>query len=79
MMNWKGTSGNMLLISMITMFVPVIVMLILNAIYGEIVTCWFMLLTGLAFTFTNQYWLKWIYNRFLKRRYKNMEGFRSNA
>ena len=77
MWNWKGTSGNMFAITMITMFIPVIVMLILNAVFGETVTCWFMLIVGLAFTLTSQYWLKGIYKRFLKRRYKNMEGFRS--
>jgi hypothetical protein len=79
MMNWKGQSGNMLLISMITMFVPVICVLILNGIYGATVTNWFMLIVGIAFTVTSKYWLAWIYKRFLKRKYKNMEGFRSNA
>jgi hypothetical protein len=78
MMNWKGQSGNMIVITMITMFVPIIVMLILNALYGETVTFWFMLITGLAFTLTSKYWLTWTFNRFLKRKYKNMEGFRSN-
>ena len=77
MMNWKGTSGNMFAITMITMFMPVVVMMVLNTIFGQTVTCCFMLITGLAFTLTSQYWLKWIYKRFLKRRYKNMEGFRS--
>jgi len=78
MWNWKGQSGNMVVLSMITIFVPVIVMLILNAIFGETVTYSFMLITGLAFTLASKYWLTWIYNRFLKRKYKNMEGFRSN-
>jgi hypothetical protein len=79
MWNWKGQSGNMLAITMITMFVPVILVLILNGIYGETVTYSFMLITGLAFTLTSQQWLRWIYKRFLKRKYKNMEGFRANA
>jgi len=78
MWNWKGQSGNMVVLSMITIFVPVIVMLILNAIFGETVTYSFMLIVGLGFTLTAKYWLTWIYNRFLKRKYKNMEGFRSN-
>jgi hypothetical protein len=78
MWNWKGQSGNMIAIMMITMFVPIILVLILNAVFGEIVSNSFMLITGLAFTLTSKYWLKWIYNRFLKRKYKNMEGFRAN-
>ncbi|GHT48494.1 hypothetical protein FACS189440_12260 [Bacteroidia bacterium] len=79
MMNWKGQSGNMVVITMITMFLPVILVLILYGIIGKTPTYWFMLITGLAFTLSSQYWLKWIYKRFLKRKYKNMEGFRSNA
>ncbi|GHT74389.1 hypothetical protein AGMMS50262_07260 [Bacteroidia bacterium] len=78
MMNWKGQSGSMVMVTMITMFVPVILMLIINAICGETITCWFMLIVGLIFTLTSQYWLKGIYKRFLKRRYKNMEGFRAS-
>ncbi|MDR3220344.1 MAG: DUF5687 family protein [Dysgonamonadaceae bacterium] len=79
MMNWKGTSGNMIVITMIGMFLPVILMLIINALWGETVLCWFMLSTGIALTLTVKYWLEWTYKRFLKRKYKNMEGFRSNA
>jgi hypothetical protein len=50
MMNWKGQSGNMIAITMITMFVPVIIMLIINSIWGQNVTCYFMLATGQIFT-----------------------------
>jgi len=78
MWNWKGQSGNTIAITMISMFIPVIIMLILNAIFGATVTYSFMLITGLAFTLSSKWWLIWIYNRFLKRKYKNMEGFRSN-
>jgi len=78
MWNWKGQSGNMVAITMITMFVPVILMLIINAIFGATVTYSFMLITGLAFTLTSKWWLSWIYSRFLKRKYNNMEGFRAN-
>jgi hypothetical protein len=77
MMNWKGTSGNMLVISMITMFVPVIIILVINMIWNQTVTCCFMSVIGLAFLLTSNLWLKWTYKRFLKRRHKNMEGFRS--
>ena len=78
MWNWRGQSGNMIALTMITMFVPVILVLILLSIFGETVTYSFMLIAGLIFTLTSQLWLRWIYLRFLKRRYKNMEGFRSN-
>ncbi|GHV57450.1 hypothetical protein FACS1894182_06320 [Bacteroidia bacterium] len=77
MMNWKGQSGNMIAITMITMFVPVILILIVNALWGQTTVCLFMLITGLTFTLTVKYWLTGIYKRFSKRRYKNMEGFRT--
>jgi hypothetical protein len=77
MMNWKGTSGNMIVISMITMFIPVIIMLIINAIWGQTITCIFMSAVGLGFFLTSNYWLTWTYGRFWKRRHRNMEGFRN--
>ncbi|GHV12595.1 hypothetical protein FACS1894162_8640 [Bacteroidia bacterium] len=79
MMNWKGQSGNMLAITMITMFLPIILVLTVRAIFGETAAYSFMLTTGIAFAATSKYWLKWIYGRFQTRRYKNMEGFRSNV
>jgi hypothetical protein len=79
MMNWKGTSSNTLIVTMLAMFIPVILVLIIQSIFGKEIGHWFMIITGILFTFTSDYWLKWTYNRFLKRKYKNMEGFRSNA
>jgi len=77
MMNWKGTSGNMIAISMITMFIPVVIMLIINGLWGQTATCCFMSVVGLAFLLTSNLWLEWTYRRFLKRKHRNMEGFRS--
>jgi len=79
MMNWKGQSPNMIIITMITMFLPVILVLIVIGLFGREASYWFMVSTGIIFTVTSQQWLQWTYNRFLKRRYKNMEGFRSNG
>lgn len=78
MFNWKGTSGNMLMVTMIAMFLPIILVIIISGIFSRPVANYFMLITGLLFTLTSNIWLKWTYNRFLKRKYKNMEGFRSN-
>jgi hypothetical protein len=79
MMNWKGSSSNTMIISMITMFIPALIVSFIQILFGKEAGEWFMLIAGLAFTFTVPYWLKGTYNRFLKRKYKNMEGFRSNA
>jgi hypothetical protein len=76
MMNWKGQSGQMITITMITMFLPVFLLLMVNAVWGDRVACYLMLATGLGFTLSARYWLNGIYKRFLKRRYTNMDGFR---
>jgi len=78
MMNWKGQSSNMIVISMITMFLPVILVLMISSFFGKQTGYLFMILTGIVFTLTSQMWLRWTYRRFLKRRYGNMEGFRAN-
>lgn len=77
--NWKGTSGNTVIINMLAMFIPVSIVLAINAVFSQTAGCYFMLITGLIFTLTANHWIKWTYKRFLRRRYKNMEGFRSNA
>lgn len=79
MFNWKGISGNTYVISLLGIFIPIILVLIIGAVFSDEIAYWFMLITGVLFTFTSGIWIKWTYNRFLKRKYKNMEGFRSNA
>ena len=79
MMSWQGQSGNRVAITMITMFLPVILVLIVIGFFGKDVAYWFMIIIGILFALTSQQWLRWTYTRFLKRKYKNMEGFRSNA
>ena len=76
-MNWKGQSGSTMVLSMITLFVPIILVAIVNGLFDTTAACVFMLLVGMAFTFTSKYWLRNIYKRFEKRKYKNMEGFRT--
>jgi len=44
---------------------------------SETTALYFMLILGIAFTLTSPLWLRNIYNRFLKRKYQNMNGFRN--
>ena len=74
-MNWQGQSGSMTIISMLIL-VPVTLIYIIFIYFGKAAAYWFMLIVGILFTLTSQQWLRWTYNRFLKRKYKNMEGFR---
>ena len=63
------------IVSLTGMFVPIIVMFLLRAIFSEDVAYWFMLVIGVAITFSEPYWMRNIYTRMMKRRYQNLEGF----
>ncbi|NDV59183.1 DUF5687 family protein [Bacteroides sp. 519] len=56
--------------------VPMLFYFSLNALCGEVIGQWILMAIGIGFTFTAHLWIKNIYNRFMKRRYVNMEGFR---
>ena len=69
-------STSTIMISFFCLLLICYIAMFLFIIFNETIACYFMLITGLTFTFTANYWLKWTYNRFLKRKYKNMAGFR---
>jgi len=78
-MNWQGQSGSSTIVSMISLFIPVILVYIIFVYFGKTAAYWFMITVGILFTLTSQQWLRWTYNRFLKRKYANMEGFRTES
>ena len=49
-----------------------------NRFFGPTVTAWILIAIGAGFILTSRFWLKNVYHRFMKRRYKNMEGFRDS-
>lgn len=55
--------------------VPLLLFFILNATVGKEITPWILLVIGILFIATSRWWLRNVYHRFMKRRYKNMEGF----
>ena len=63
--------------SMSAMFVPVILVLILQAAFDETVAYITLIVIGAAFTLTESWWMRNIYRRLMKRRYINLEGFHS--
>ena len=69
-------TGFQSLISLMSFGVPMLVINLLRIAFGEIISQLVLLAIGLALTFTSNYWIMNIYKRFMKRRYKNMEGFR---
>lgn len=55
--------------------VPLLLMFGLKAMVGKEATPWVLIGIGLVFILTSRWWLRNVYHRFMKRRYKNMEGF----
>ncbi|NDW13156.1 hypothetical protein D0T50_09645 [Bacteroides sp. 214] len=64
------------IISICSFMIPILLVYLLNALFGETVALWILLFIGIAFVATADFWIKNIYNRFMARRYRNMEGFR---
>lgn len=62
---------------LIAMFLPVAFISILKSFFSENTTFIILLLTGLVFIGFHDLWIRNIYRRFMKNRYKNMEGFRA--
>ena len=62
---------------LLAMFAPVFIISVLKAFCGETVTYVILLLVGLVFVSAHKLWIRNIYNRFMKRRYTNMESFRA--
>ena len=68
---WQG------ILSMIAMFAPVIVVFTIEAAFDSTTAYWVLIIIGIFFTATEPYWMRNIYQRMMKRRYQNLEGFHS--
>lgn len=66
------------LVTFAALGVPLALYSLLNILFSENITALIQILIGLGFILTNKYWLKNVYNRFMKRRYQNLEGFRNS-
>ena len=74
-------SGGTIFQSMIIMagfFGPILVIRLFSALFSESTSLLIILIVGLTFTLSHPLWMRNIYKRFMKRRYENMEGFRSS-
>ncbi|MBR2113930.1 MAG: hypothetical protein IJ929_04595 [Prevotella sp.] len=63
------------IVSMIGFFVPVAVVMLLQAIFSDEIAYMVLIVIGLGFTVTEPYWMRNIYRRMMQRRYQNLEGF----
>ena len=71
----SGT-GFQTIVSFTSFGLPMLLNFGLKSAFGETAGAFILLGIGLGFTLTAHIWIKNVYVRFMKRRYKNMEGFR---
>ncbi len=65
------------MITIAAMFIPLVINRILTGIFDQETASIVMIVMGLAVFFTHRFWIYNIYQRFMKRRYQNMENFRN--
>lgn len=63
---------------MVAFIIPMVLVSIMQALFGNYVSYIVMFAIGMAFILANNLWLRNIYNRLMKRRYKNLESFRAS-
>ena len=63
------------IVSMIGFFVPVAIVMLLQAIFSDEIAYLVLIVIGLGFIVTEPYWMRNIYRRMMQRRYDNLEGF----
>lgn len=74
----RGSSMFQSLITSCAFFLPLIINQALTTFFEQDTALLIMMGIGLALMATHNLWIKNIYNRFMKRRYDNMEGFRDS-
>ena len=74
----QSNGGIQIIISLCAFGVPLLLYSALNALFGETIAHITLLIIGLGFILASPCWIRNIYQRFMKRRYENMEGFRDS-
>ena len=70
-------NGMQLIVITVAFLLPFTLVSILIALFDELVANLSMCIIGILFIATHHFWLHNIYNRMMKRRYANLEGFHS--
>ena len=73
----SNVTGINTLITMVALFVPSLLLTLLDALLDQLMTNLVLAVMGLAGMMTSGRWLGNIYGRFNKRKYENLEGFRA--
>lgn len=65
-------------VELLVFFVPIIFIMVTTGLFGETGGMLVILVIGLLFIATHRIWIRNIYQRLMKRRYVNFEGFRTS-
>ncbi len=76
--NGMENSSWQVMVELFGLLVPVIFVSVIQAVFSDTAAYIIMLVIGIAFIATHRLWLRNIYDRFMKRRYRNMDGFRAS-
>ena len=71
-------SGFQLIIELVGMFLPLVLVGLLLGLTDEDTAYTVLAMIGLLFTLAHPIWLRNIYNRMMRRKYVNMEGFHAS-
>lgn len=71
-------NGLQLVIELVAMFIPLVLVGLLLACFDEDTTYILLSLIGIVTTLLHPLWLKNIYQRIMKRKYENLEGFHAS-
>ncbi|MDE5678287.1 MAG: hypothetical protein K2G02_01295 [Phocaeicola sp.] len=74
----RGSSLFQSIIISCAFFLPMMLNKMLTTFFEQDTACLIMMAIGLILIGSHNLWIKNIYNRFMKRRYENMEGFRDS-
>ncbi len=73
----NADTGLQLTVNLTAFFFPVLLALTLSWLFGTDVAYGVMCVLGLAFTLTHNLWLRNVYDRMMRRKYANLDGFHS--
>lgn len=73
----KSGNGTQNIISMVIMFLPILIERLSVTLLGDPWGYILLILFGIVGVATHRMWLRFTYQRFMNRRYSNMEGFRA--
>lgn len=75
-----GMENNYLqiVIEMLSFILPIILVRLFALFFNETIACIIIMLLGIMGIATHHVWLRYIYNRFLRVKYRNLEGFHAS-